>query len=43
LEDLISANIIDITELMALNKEIRELDYAIQQMVDSVIITNDEG
>lgn len=43
LEDLISANVIDFTEIMELNKEIRELDHAIQHMVDSVIITDKKG
>ncbi len=42
-EEMISANILDITNLIQLNKEVQQLNHAIRQMADTVFITDDKG
>ncbi|MRS04839.1 PAS domain-containing sensor histidine kinase, partial [bacterium] len=42
-EETISANVLDITNLIQLNKEVQQLNHAIRQMADTVFITDDKG
>ncbi len=42
-EGLISANIVDITNVNQLNKEVQQLNHAIRQMSDTVFITDCNG